>query len=106
MLTPEERAKIEKEDEELIQRWSAELSEGELLVRLQTYGDAMGANADTIGVEIAGLKALVWMMQHCHKSPLESVRMLCNKKTRTMEETAALYAWKQYLLQSASRPTS
>ena len=102
-LTPEERAKIEKEDAELVQSWAAELSKDELVARLEAYANATGDLVDALGVEAAGLKALLWMCHYCGKPMLESVRMIRAKTKRTREENDALNAWNRYMLQCANQ---
>jgi hypothetical protein len=106
LLTPEERAKIDKEDADLIQRWSERLSKEELKVRLQTCIDVYGQQIDAAEVEIEGLKAVLWMMEHGYDDPREGARALNTKKRRTPEEDKALRDFVRYLQQSAKEPPS
>jgi hypothetical protein len=106
LLTPEELAKIGKEDAELFQRWSERLSKEELEVRLQSCIDVYGQMIDAAEVEIEGLRALLWMIDHGYDDLWEGVRALNAKKRRTPEEDRALRNFVRYLQQSAKEPPS
>jgi len=66
-------------------------------------GSASEVRLLCIPLESAGLKALLWMCQHCGKSMLESVQMMRAKTKRTREENDALNAWNRYMLQRANQ---
>jgi hypothetical protein len=98
-MTPEEIANIEKENDDLIKLWKECLSKEELRVRLQTTSDQLEAKVLALQVEVAGLQALLWFMDHYDTSPQEAIRMVRNKTTRTPEEAQSLQAWDQFMLQ-------
>jgi hypothetical protein len=105
-LTPEERARIEKEETELFRRWSERLSKAELKLRLQTYGDVHDQLIESAQVEIEGLKGVLWMWDHGYADLGEALRTLNSKKTRTPEEDKAFRDYVRYLRQRAKEPPS
>jgi hypothetical protein len=104
LLTPEERARIEKEETDLFLRWKERLSKEELKVRLQTYIHAHDQLVESAEVEIEGLKALLWIIEQGYASVWEAVRTLSSKKRRTPEEDNALRNYVRYLRQRAKEP--
>jgi hypothetical protein len=101
-MTPEEYAKIEHQEEELIKRWSGQLSKDELPAWLEARADDMGAKAQATEIEIAGLEALVWMMKHYQAPPRAAIRTARDKSTKTLEEAEALDAWNRYVRQNST----
>ncbi len=97
-MTPEERARIEKDEEDKIKLWSEQLSKEELKAWLEASINDLGDKHAAVEIELHGRLALVWIADHCQMPPLEALRFLRKKETLSLDETQALDAWDKFIL--------
>jgi hypothetical protein len=94
LVTPEERAEIEKEQDELLAGWYRLLSREEAVAWVGAHIEDLQAKIAELEREDADWEA-VMRISEGHRNPIEAMESVSKKEQRTLAEAEALDAFKR-----------